>query len=546
MKRVGVFLGYAPEQPLRNQGIGRLLGALLKQWSSDTGTAVLVACPLWYRPAVVELMKEYRIPRGSIEFLTTPSIPAVVKLKKSWDLWRRRERKPHRILDWARAWIGRGFRQVATSVFASATLWSFFLRIVVLLPLAVVLAPVFLLVVTARFCARVARRSTAIAFRRFSWASRLLALANSPLPTLNRSALANFVYGAARDAELKRLVARINERHDVDVWYVPGMFWPEIRSIRAPTVVAAPDIVHADFPTRFAEDYQLAALRRVMECASEATHLVCYSQHVLERQLIGSFNVDRQRCSVIQHGYGGMSGLLDIDPDKASPEAMRHYCCGVLRDYQRHYLWGRQYLADFDFPSARFFFYSSQVRPHKNHLALLKAFEFLLRRRYVNAKLVLTGDIASDPEATAFVQSRRLTYDVLILHDVPNDVLIALNCLATLAVNPSLFEGGFPFTFAEAFSVGTPSVMAAIPATLELVQDPTLRAHMLFNPYSVDDVAEKMEYAFRNREALHALQAPLYDALARRTWAIAAAEYLELFKAVAERPRLPAGVSAAA
>jgi len=41
--------------------------------------------------------------------------------------------------------------------------------------------------------------------------------------------------------------------------------------------------------------------------------------------------------------------------------------------------------------------------------------------------------------------------------------------LADLAVNPSLSEGGFPFTFTEALSVGTPVVMARIPVTEEII-----------------------------------------------------------------------------
>lgn len=537
MRRIGVFLGYAPEQPLRNQGIGRLLAALLKQWSEVDDLAIVIGCPLWYRHSVESLFGDHEIPVDRIEFLTTPSIPAVVALKRHWDAWRYRQRRPARLLPQTRAWLRRLARRAAIYIFASPSLPSFFGRALLALPFALIALPFLLAGAMISAALAASRHILRVLRARSPMMQKLVALVNSPLPALKRSRYAVFVYEAARGAELQRLIDLINRRRDIDLWYVPAMFWPEVQKLRAPTVIAAPDVVHVDFPSRFAEPYQLSALRRVRQAAVRATHLICYSEDVLHRHVIDALGVPPDRCTVINHGYDGMSELRYIDAAVASPADVRHYCEGVLRDFQRSHLYGDPYLADLDFASLSFFLYSSQVRPHKNHLALLQAFELNLRRNYVNAKLIVTGDLLSAGEIADFYYVRRLGYDVLILKDVPNEVLVALNCLAVCAVNPSLFEGGFPFTFAEAYSVGTPSVMASIPVTLEQVRDPGLRRLMLFNPYVVNDMAERMAFAYRNRDALINAQAPLYRSLAQRTWSVAAADYLRLFARISERQR---------
>ena len=66
--------------------------------------------------------------------------------------------------------------------------------------------------------------------------------------------------------------------------------------------------------------------------------------------------------------------------------------------------------------------------------------------------------------------------------------MAAFSHLAVLAVNPTLFEGGFPFTFSEAYSVVTPSIISKIPVVEDVVTDTYLQKRMLFNPYNLDDM----------------------------------------------------------
>ena len=136
-------------------------------------------------------------------------------------------------------------------------------------------------------------------------------------------------------------------------------------------------------------------------------------------------------------------------------------------------LGGRRPLAS---PDMRFLFYASQSRPNKNILTLLRAYRHLLRDRLLGVRLVLTCHPDALPELRDFVIEQRLVDDVIFLHGLTQQQLAACYRLAELAVNPSLSEGGCPFTLTEALSVGTPVVMARIAVTEEVMRDPALQA----------------------------------------------------------------------
>ena len=169
-------------------------------------------------------------------------------------------------------------------------------------------------------------------------------------------------------------------------------------------------------------------------------------------------------------------------------------------------------------------------------LQLVRTWEVLLRRNHCGAKLILTGRLRDEPKVFEYIHAHHLQHDILEISGVPSAILAALNMLATISVNPTLFEGGFPFTFSEAFSVGTPSVMSRIPAVLELVQDPILQDAMLFDPYDSESINERVRWALANRSRLLEMQRPLYDELARRDWGVAASEYAALFAKLATSP----------
>ena len=164
---------------------------------------------------------------------------------------------------------------------------------------------------------------------------------------------------------------------------------------------------------------------------------------------------------------------------------------------------------------------------------LIKVYERLLRERKISVKLILTCDINQEPELKQYIYAKRLQYDVLFFKSVSSQQLAALYMCAQLVVTPTLYEGGFPFTFGEGMSVGTPSIMSNIPQVIEVLEEYDFiqkAQKWLFNVYDDQDLEKKLYFALEHFEELKENQQELYDLLNRRTWKDVGKEYIFLFE----------------
>ena len=527
--RVGIFLGYAPEQGIIDHGIGRLLGFLIEGVNAQSApsNSIAIACPAWYMPQVRELLADLRIPPDAVNVVTTDGIPYLLRLRTGLRIMRSRLARRLRARRRDPAHFGIGFR-IALSWLGTASTVSFIAQGLLLLLAGLLLLPVALVVLLLIVVGKLLGKAIA-GNGRFPSLRRLLVYATSPLRDMRRDEFAIRVYETIKHRELLRLVQKINRSRVADVWYCPAIFWPEFDGIEGPKAVAVPDMIFADFPLGYAKKPFEVVFQKAQQSIGAETHLVCYSDYVRDSHLIDRLGVAPGRISVIPHGLTEMqhyvSGVL--------PQDRRAWAIRKANAYIRNRFRDHPYLAEFDFSDIRFALYASQARPHKNLLQLARAWDVLLRKHHSGAKLILTCRLNEEPELFEYVHARRLQFDILELSGIPAEVLAALNILAVVAVNPTLFEGGFPFTFAEAYSVGTPSVMSRIPAVLERVRDTDLQEAMLFDPYDGDSIVERVRWALANRSRLLELQRPLFDEMAGRDWEVAASEYVALFSKLA-------------
>ena len=128
-----------------------------------------------------------------------------------------------------------------------------------------------------------------------------------------------------------------------------------------------------------------------------------------------------------------------------------------------------------------------------------------------------------------YIDDHDLREEVLICHGVSMQQLAALYCCAKLVVNPTLYEGGFPFTFGEGMSVGTPSIMSDIPQ-VRRVLEPAELEEIMFNPRNYLAIAEKMDWALDNLDYLTEKEKTLYNQMAKRKDNIVAEEYIKAFE----------------
>ena len=137
------------------------------------------------------------------------------------------------------------------------------------------------------------------------------------------------------------------------------------------------------------------------------------------------------------------------------------------------------------------------------------------------------------PEIGKFVLDNRLEHDVIFLHGLSVPELAACYKLADVVVNPTLSEGGCPFTFTEALSVGTPVVMSRIQVAQEILADPRMQEITFFDPYNWRDCAERIEWAVNHKEELLAIQLKTFSVLSQRTWTDVVREHLDVLDQLA-------------
>lgn len=368
--------------------------------------------------------------------------------------------------------------------------------------------------------------------------------------------LYNFAYGIARDTyqtEFQRMARYANQKLDIDCWLILNPVHVNSKYLEAPLVSIFPDFVPASCPTGFPEDFVQTALERIKELDPHITRFVTLSEHVRKDHAGKLFNIDPKRVSVIPVAPVDLSPSLPrlhraaestVESRKKAATIIRDYCAAKIRApiYGPNELL-EKYLKDFPFEDAPYVFVSTQNRPNKNILRVVKAVESILRRDFIDLKLIMTCaiDLHSPlDELSHYIGSQRLHQDILSIPRVPRDVHAALYHCAAVTVHASFFEGGTgSFPFYESLSLGTPILMSLNKSTIEGSDGPDYN-EMLFDPYSTDELAKKIKSILVNRQAAFRNQARIYERhVAVRTWSHVADEYLQVFQdAVAEGRRM--------
>jgi glycosyltransferase involved in cell wall biosynthesis len=515
MKTFGIYLAYPPSIRLANEGLGRFLAEFLRAAADREDARFVVACPGWMRQSLAELCSHAGIPDGAIEILAPAGKPGILILADLLDR-PKRSLSPGPVAARRRSRVSRLVRRLLPVGVAARlrSTWAVTLAVLLVLPLAVAIMVVAAAVrIVGRTLKRIVKRRSKET--------------DQPAP---RRRLARYRERLGRvrhsqtllAAEMELVHGLIARRPEIAAWYCPNAFWPEFNRLNGPRLLCVPDFVVADFPVEFARiggDAFGETVRRIERTIATGDHFVTYSDDVRRSTLLKRFGIEEHRVSVVPHGANRLDRVLDEAVGCVGTPGREAACRELLRSAMKK----AESVADRPpaVPAAGpgpFLFYASQIRPNKNVGTLLTAFHHLVRTRFVGHRLVMTGSPHVMPEIAALVSALGLQDEVLFLRGLSEPELAACYHLADLAVNPSLSEGGCPFTFTEAVSVDTPVVMARIPVTEEVIVDPLLQSRMLFDPYDWRDVAATIERGLADANELLALQKPLYHRLARRSW----------------------------
>jgi|GEM_PF-7060087 len=184
----------------------------------------------------------------------------------------------------------------------------------------------------------------------------------------------------------------------------------------------------------------------------------------------------------------------------------------------------------FDFP---YILYPANLFPHKNHQMLFQGLRLLKQRgKLNNIKLVLTGG-GTDHFKHARLsfagieESNAADFDVLGLGYVSNTMMDSLIKNALMNISASVYEAGSGPAI-DAWINKVPFIMSDIPSHRDQLKNFDLPC-VLFNPYSAEDIADKIEYALAHLEQLKEMSLKGHEALKKNNWQAVAQKYLEVF-----------------
>lgn len=177
----------------------------------------------------------------------------------------------------------------------------------------------------------------------------------------------------------------------------------------------------------------------------------------------------------------------------------------------------------------------SNTSHHKNIGQLLSGF-YLAKEKYPGLKLILAGQGTQEIFGTAnsswYIDSipGRAAGDVQGLGLLPDHEITALIKRAKLVINASLYEAGNGSGL-DAWALGTPVAMSAIPAFLEQLQFLGVHAET-FHPRCCHEIGQAITRILDAPEKAQSLALLSKSNLERYTWKEVADKYLALFRRI--------------
>jgi glycosyltransferase involved in cell wall biosynthesis len=250
-------------------------------------------------------------------------------------------------------------------------------------------------------------------------------------------------------------------REKPDVFHAPHYILPA--GVRCRSVVTIHDCIHLMFPQYLPNRAAYAYARASMWAAARRSDRILTVSEASKRDILHFFNVPPEKIVVV---YNAIDDHFWLSPPAED----------VARVRERYQL------------DQRFVLYVGNIKPHKNLVRLIEAFDELRDTGFDDLKLLIIGDeISKLPALRRAVHRHKLHKHVRFLGYVSDDTLRILYRLAAVFVFPSLYEG-FGLPPLEAMASGTPVVTSNESSLPEVAGD----AAVLVDPYDVDSIVGGM------------------------------------------------------
>ena len=295
-------------------------------------------------------------------------------------------------------------------------------------------------------------------------------------------------------------------RERPDVFHAPHYVLPPAVPCRS--VVTIHDCIHLMFPQYLPSRAAYAYAKASMWSAAKRSSRILTVSEASKRDILHFFNVPPEKVVVV---YNSIDERFRIAPAEED----------VARVRERYQL------------NHTFILYAGNIKPHKNLVRLIEAFDELRKGGFDDLKLLIIGDeISKLPALRRAVHQHKLHKQVRFLGFLPDETLAILYRLAAVFVFPSLYEG-FGLPPLEAMASGTPVVTSNVSSLPEVAGD----AAVLVDPYDVGSIVAGIRLVLTNPSLANELRAKGIERSREFSWERSVARTRELYQEVGGRRR---------
>ncbi len=246
-------------------------------------------------------------------------------------------------------------------------------------------------------------------------------------------------------------------REKPDVYHAPHYVLPA--AVMSPSVVTIHDCIHLIFPQYLPNRRAYLYARSVMWAAARRADAILTVSEASKRDILRFFDVKPEKVVVVHNAIDERFWTPPADEDVAR----------VRERYQLEH---------------GFVLYAGNIKPHKNLVRLIEAFDEIRRGDFEEMKLLIIGDeISKMPALRRAVHQHHLHKHVRFLGYVSDETLAVLYRLAAVFVFPSIYEG-FGLPPLEAMASGAPVVTSNVSSLPEVTGD----AAVLVNPHDTGSI----------------------------------------------------------
>jgi len=282
------------------------------------------------------------------------------------------------------------------------------------------------------------------------------------------------------------------------MYHSPYFLVPYLSSV--PTVITIHDVIPLLFPGHVSVKARLFYRIFIKQALRKAGHIITVSE-ASRRDLIHLFRLPPGKVTAI--------------PLAAAPGFKRQPLAALDSLHTRYNL--RQ----------PFFLYLGSNKPHKNIVALLRAWK---RLDSGSVQLVIAGKWdARHPHPQRYVKKNQMQESVKFIGEVEDAELPMLYSSARCFVFPSLCEG-FGLPVVEAMACGTPVACSDTPGLKETAGD----AALFFDPENREDMTRKLARMMSDATLRATLKEKGLGRIKLLSWERTAEETLEIYKIYAK------------